>query len=140
MIKIAKDVTIADNEISFSFGVSSGPGGQNVNKVSTRVTLLFDVPNSPSLTDGQKELLFDELKTRINKEGVLRVVSQKHRSQAANREAVIEKFRELLRNALKEKPERKPTKIPKRADEKRLAEKKHRSRLKRERSTDFDTE
>ncbi|MBD3232641.1 MAG: aminoacyl-tRNA hydrolase [candidate division Zixibacteria bacterium] len=134
MINIAKNITIPESEINFRFGASSGPGGQNVNKVSTRATLLFDIANSPSLTDKQKERISIELKTRINKKGVLRVVSQKYRSQAANREAAIEKFRELLQNALQEKPRRKSTKIPKRAHEKRLAEKKRRSRLKRERS------
>jgi ribosome-associated protein len=73
-----------------------GPGGQNVNKVSSRVTLWFAVVNSPSLSQEQRDLIMSRLATRIGKDGVLRVVSQQTRSQAANRELTMERFVELL--------------------------------------------
>ena len=134
MIHINDQLSIPRDELSFTASRSSGPGGQHVNKVSTRVTLRFDVANSPSLTLGQKELILARLATRISKQGVLRVVSQKTRSQAANRELALERFVQLLQEALKQRPQRKPTKVPAAAKQKRLADKKHRSHLKRERS------
>ena len=134
MININDQLSIPQDELSFTASRSSGPGGQHVNKVSTRVTLRFDVTNSPSLTLEQKELIFVQLATRISKEGVLRVVSQQTRSQAANRQLATERFVQLLQDALRQKPERKPTKVSAVAKEKRLADKKHRSHLKRERS------
>jgi ribosome-associated protein len=134
MVQITDQLSIPKSELSFTASRSSGPGGQHVNKVSTRVTLRFDVTNSPSLTLEQKELIFAQLATRISKEGVLRVVSQKTRSQAANRQLAIERFVQLLQDAFRQRPERKPTKVPAVAKQKRLADKKHRSHLKRERS------
>ena len=134
MVRITDQLSIPKSELSFTTSRSSGPGGQHVNKVSTRVTLRFDVTNSPSLTLEQKELIFVQLATRISKEGVLRVVSQQTRSQAANRQLATERFVQLLQDALRQKPERKPTKVSAAAKEKRLADKKHRSHLKRERS------
>ena len=134
MININDQLSIPQDELSFTASRSSGPGGQHVNKVSTRVTLRFDVANSPSLTLDQKELILARLATRISKEGVLRVVSQKTRSQAANRELALERFVRLLQEALEKRPERKPTKVPSAARQKRLADKRHRSQLKRERS------
>jgi ribosome-associated protein len=91
------------------------------------------VANSPSLTPEQKELIFARLATRISKQGVLRVVSQKTRSQAANRELALERFVQLLQQALEQRPERKPTKVPSAAKQKRVDEKKQRGKLKRER-------
>lgn len=101
MIKIKDEIVIiGEDELSFTFSRSSKPGGQNVNKISSRVTLLFNVTNSPSLSEQHKHQIMAHLKTRINKEGVLRVVSQRHRSQAANRETVVERFVVLLEEAL----------------------------------------
>lgn len=133
MIRITDELTIPADELRFTASRSSGPGGQHVNKASTRVTLRFDLANSPSLTPDQKQLLIEQLPTRISKQGVLRVVSQKTRSQATNREIALERFAELLRQALEVRPKRKPTKIPATAKEKRIAHKKHRGHLKRER-------
>ncbi|HMC82356.1 MAG TPA: aminoacyl-tRNA hydrolase [Candidatus Polarisedimenticolia bacterium] len=87
MIEIRDGLAIREEELRFTASRSGGPGGQNVNKVSTRVTLWFDVAGSPSLTAEQRSLIRSRLATRISKEGVLRVVSQQTRSQAANREA-----------------------------------------------------
>lgn len=133
MIHINDQLSIPKHELNFTASRSSGPGGQHVNKASTRVTLRFDLANSPSLTPDQKQLLLERLPTRISKQGVLRVVSQKTRSQTANREVALERFVELLQQALELRPKRKPTKVPAAAKQKRLADKKHQSHLKRER-------
>lgn len=133
-IKITNQPSIPLSELRFTFSRSSGPGGQNVNKVNTRVTLWFDVANSPNLTDHQKELIRNRLPMRINKEGVLRVVSQKHRTQASNRDEVVERFVSLLGESLQEPLPRKKTTISKTAKERRLDEKKYRSRIKESRS------
>jgi ribosome-associated protein len=87
MVYVTDDLEIADAELVFSTSRSSGPGGQNVNKVNTRVTLLFDIEGSASLSARQKALLRRRFPGRINKNGVLRVVSQRHRTQLANRDA-----------------------------------------------------
>ena len=73
MIKIKKGIEICEEEFVFKFSRSSGPGGQNVNKVNTRVTLLFDVANTTSLSNTQKEQILERLATRINKNGVIRM-------------------------------------------------------------------
>ena len=133
MVRITDHLSIPQDELKFTASRSSGPGGQHVNKASTRVTLRFDVANSPSLSPDQKKLLLDRLPTRISKQGVLRVVSQKTRSQAANREVALGRFVELLQQALELRPERKPIAVPSAAKEKRVANKKHRGHLKRQR-------
>lgn len=129
---------IPEGEFTFTTSRSSGPGGQNVNKVSTRVTLLWDVTGSPGLTEEQRERLLTRLAGRINREGVLRVVSQRHRTQLANREAVMRRFRELIEEALADEVERLAVQLPASVNQKRLAEKRRRGRLKRERRTDLD--
>ncbi|MFA5863289.1 MAG: alternative ribosome rescue aminoacyl-tRNA hydrolase ArfB [Phycisphaerae bacterium] len=131
---------ISKDELVFTATRSSGPGGQNVNKVSTRVILSFDVINSPSLTDDQKLLIRNRLATRINKEGILRVVSQQTRSQAENRQIALERFIELLQEALKRMPIRKKTKITRSAQHRRLVGKKQRSRLKERRKQVDDSD
>ncbi len=134
MIKIKERILIGEDELSFTFSRSSKPGGQNVNKISSRVTLLFDVANSPSLTAEHKNQIMTRLGTRINKDGVLRVIAQRHRRQAANREAALERFVELLQETLKPVKARKKTRISLAAKKRRLNGKKRRSRLKQERA------
>ena len=133
MVEINNSLSIPDEEFTFEFSRSSGPGGQNVNKVSTRATLLFDVSGSPSLTEEQRSRIMDRLQTRITKAGLLRVTSQKHRSQSANREAARERFAELIRMALQRPRPRRKTRISKAVRERRLKDKKQRSLLKRQR-------
>lgn len=140
MIEIGESLEIPDDEISFEFSRSSGPGGQNVNKVSTRVTLLFDVEGSPSLTDDQRARIKSRLGTRITKAGVLRVTSQKHRTQRANREAAVERFTELVGEALRRSRTRRRTKPTRAAKERRIQDKKRRGELKRGRGAIRDDE
>jgi ribosome-associated protein len=134
MIEIPNDIYINEEEFVFKASRSSGPGGQNVNKVNTRVTLFFDVANCGSLSGLQKRRILTRLASRADKNGVLRVVSQKFRTQRANRKAAIERLRELLAGALKIRPVRKKSKVPYAAKQRRLEEKKRRGLLKRQRS------
>ena len=130
MLQVTENIVIPLRELSFTFSRSSKPGGQNVNKVNTRVTLLFDVVCSPSLSAEAKKRIRHHLSGRINKQGVLRVVSYRHRTQATNRAAAVKRFAALLSEALQEAKPRKKTRQPRSAKEGRLAAKKHRSRLK----------
>ncbi len=122
---------IPSSELTFKTSRSSGPGGQNVNKVETKVTLLFDLDNSPSLSDEQRATIRAAYPGRINKEGILRVTSSKHRSQSANRQAATERFHQLIADALTPTRPRRPTKPSKRAETKRLEEKRKRGEIKR---------
>ncbi|MDH4239550.1 MAG: alternative ribosome rescue aminoacyl-tRNA hydrolase ArfB [Phycisphaerae bacterium] len=134
MIEITKDIFVDEDKLVFKASRSGGPGGQNVNKVNTRVTLFFDVAECEVLSDIQKRRILARLSTRADKNGIIRVVSQKFRTQKANRQAAVERLQELLRGALKTKPVRKKTKVPERARLRRLEEKKRRSLLKRQRA------
>ncbi len=133
-IRINRQLEIPEGELSFTSSRSGGPGGQNVNKVSTRVTLRFDLKNSPSLSERQKRRLESQLSSRISKDGILQVVSQRHRSQAANRLDAVHRFQDLLRQALKPRRRRIRTGVPRSARERRLREKRRRSALKQLRS------
>ena len=134
MIEINGRIVVSEEELIFKFSRSGGPGGQNVNKVNTRVTVLFDVANSARLSDEEKKRILKRLVTRANKDGVIRVVSQRYRTQKANRAASVERLGELLRGALKKKAARKKTVVPYAARQRRLEEKKQRSMLKRQRT------
>ena len=134
IIKVSSTLSIPEEELQFKASRSSGPGGQNVNKLNTRMTLLFDVENSPSLSPQQKELITKRLFTRINKKGVLRVVCQRHRTQAANKRTAVERFLDLLGDALRRRSPRRKSQIPVAAKRRRREEKERRSRLKRLRS------
>ena len=134
MVHVLEHLEIPEEELDFATSRSSGPGGQNVNKVNTRVTVLFDLDRSAALSEEQRELLHLRLGGRISRAGVLRVVSQRHRTQLANKDAAVERLASLLRDALTEQPERVPLRVPRQAKERRLEEKHHRAELKRERS------
>ena len=134
MIQITSDISICEDELIFKASRSSGPGGQNVNKVSTRVTLLFDVANCEDFSDVQKRRILTRLASRADKNGVIRVVSQRFRTQKANRTAALERLRQLLREVLRTRHVRKKTRVPKHAQQKRLEEKKRRSLLKQQRA------
>ena len=109
---------------------SGGPGGQNVNKVESRVTIEVDVDALP-LSEEKKQLVRGRLKGRINRAGVLRVTSQAERSQLMNRDRALARMEELLRDAIHEQEIRKPTRTPKAQKKRRLEEKKRRSETKK---------
>lgn len=123
-----------ESEIYFKTSRSSGSGGQNVNKVSTKVELNFDVVNSKLLTEQQRQIIFSKLGNRINKEGVLKVTVQETRSQFENKEIALKKFNDLLTYAFHRPKKRVRTKVSKGAKEKRLQVKKKRSEIKKGRS------
>jgi ribosome-associated protein len=109
--------------ITFKTSRSGGKGGQNVNKVSSKVELIFNVQETTLFTDEEKARVLEKLKTKIDSEGILHVTSQVDRSQLTNKEIAIKKFLDLLTKSLKVQKKRKPTKIPKAVIAKRLANK-----------------
>lgn len=120
-------------ELQFQTSRSSGPGGQNVNKVNSRVEVRFDISNSALLNDDQKQLLLSKLASKITVEGILCLASQKTRSQLINKEDAIQKLNSLIIKALTPIKARKRTKPTAGAVEKRLTEKRHKSQIKQNR-------
>lgn len=112
------------SELKFRTSRSSGPGGQSVNKVSTKVELLFDIRSSRVLSEPQKKILFEKLKHRINAAGILYLTSEETRSQFRNKELTVAKFLQLLEESFQPVTERKPTKPKIASKEKRLKSKK----------------
>ena len=133
MIDICQGVSVSEHELSFSFERSPGPGGQNVNKVNTRVTLHFDVKSSTSLSNHQKNTVHRTLNSRMNQDGVLRIHSSKERTQLANRRAVVNRFIELMSGVLTLPKPRKKTNVPAAAQKKRVDTKVRRGVLKQSR-------
>ena len=129
-IRLGQSLVIDSQDIRFETARSSGPGGQNVNKVSTKVTLCFDLQGTRALDAGQKRILRRKLGTRISKMGVLRVTSLKYRSQSTNKKAALRRFEELLTEALKPTKKRIATRVRRSAVEKRIRQKKERGRVK----------
>jgi ribosome-associated protein len=125
-------IVIADSELDESFIRSSGPGGQNVNKVSSAVQLRFDVLKSPSLTDTAREALLRG--GRLTRDGVLVITAQRFREQERNRADARARLVDIVRKAATPKPVRRATKIPKASKRKRLDGKKHRAEIKRGRA------
>lgn len=125
------------NELEFSTSRSSGPGGQNVNKVNTKVTLRWNVTGSLLLTPEEKELLLQKLSSRLTNEGVLLLASQDKRSQLQNKEEVVRKFDHLLKQAFTKKKKRKASKPSKSSVQSRLDKKKKHSDKKKMRQSRF---
>ena len=125
-------IVIPDSVLEESFIRSSGPGGQNVNKVSSAVQLRFDVRASPSLTETAREALLRG--GQLTRDGVLIITAQRFREQDRNRADARARLAEILRRAATPTPVRRPTKIPKTSKRKRLEGKKHRAEIKRGRA------
>ena len=134
MAEKKKQNIVSEDNLVIKASRSRGPGGQNVNKVNTRITVFFDVAGCESFTEGQRNRILKRLATRADKNGVIHVASQRHRTQKANRTAAVERLNELLMEALKRKAVRRKTAVPHRAKQRRLEEKKRRSVLKRGRA------
>ena len=130
MIQVTDTISIDDSELSESFVRSSGPGGQNVNKVSSAVQLRFDVRHSPSLPNDVAVRLMRLAGKRLTKEGVIVIVAQQHRDQARNRADARERLFDLIRQAAVRPVPRRATKVPKAQKRKRIEGKKHRGHIK----------
>lgn len=134
MHRITDTISIDDSELVESFVRSSGPGGQNVNKVSSAVQLRFDVRQSPSLANDVALRLMRIAGKRLTKEGVIVIVAQQHRDQARNRADARERLFNMIRQAAVRPVPRRPTKVPKAEKRQRLEAKKYRSSIKSLRS------
>ncbi|HZD10722.1 MAG TPA: alternative ribosome rescue aminoacyl-tRNA hydrolase ArfB [Candidatus Binatia bacterium] len=136
-VVLENGLTIPAWELTFSFSPSGGPGGQHANRSATRVTLFFDVAHSPSLDEAQRERLLKRLRSRLDQDGMLQLSTQDTRSQHRNREIVVQRFAELLYEALKPRKRRRKTKPSAAANERRLRDKKQRGQRKKERGRDW---
>jgi ribosome-associated protein len=136
-IPINENLSLPAAELQFRFSTGGGPGGQHVNKTATRVTLLFDVANSPSLDEETRARLLNRLGTRLDRRGMLHIDVHDSRSQWQNRETAIARMQSVLAEALVEQPPRRPTRPSRQARETRLEEKRRRGDIKKERQQPF---
>jgi ribosome-associated protein len=133
VLEVNDSVRVPRGELTYRATRSGGPGGQHVNTSSTRVELAWNVDASPSVSDEERARIREKLSNRISGEGLLLLSASEHRSQNRNKEAVTERFVELVRQALVVQAKRKKTRPSKAAREARLHAKKHRSEVKRRR-------
>jgi ribosome-associated protein len=134
MIRITETISIDESELTETFVRSSGPGGQNVNKVSSAVQLRFDARQSSSLPNDVALRLMRLAGKRLTKEGVIVIIAQQHRAQERNRADARERLFEMIRQAAVRPVPRRATKVPKAQRRERLEGKKHRSTIKKQRS------
>ena len=124
---------IRSKEVTLNYARSPWPGWQKVNKIETKVQLSWNIKESKILPKPYKDKLIEENKTNITDEGILRIDTSVHRTQKANKEQTQKKLAKIIKSAFKEEKVRKKTKPPKRAEDKRIAEKKRRSRTRNSR-------
>ncbi len=137
-LRITANIVLAESELSESFILSSGAGGQNVNKVASAVQLRFDALHSPSLPDDVRVRLLRLAGHRLTKDGVVIVTARESRDQIRNRETAREKLAELVRAATYVRKKRRPTKPTKASKERRIDSKKRDARTKQQRSKRYD--
>ena len=130
MIRVTPHISIDERELEERFIRASGPGGQNVNKLSSAVQLRFDVRRSPSLPDDVRTRLERLAGRRLTRDGVLVLIAQRHRTQERNRADALERLIELIERAAVAPVPRRPTKPTKGSRERRLESKKHRGSIK----------
>ena len=140
MIRVTDTITLDEKEISEEFVRSSGPGGQNVNKVSTAVQLRFSVAGSPSLPEEVRMRLMKLAGKRVTSEGILVIDAQRFRTQLRNREDAVQRLVDLIKKAAKRPRLRRRTKPPAGVKERRLETKRMRSRIKKQRQNDFSSD
>ena len=133
MFAVTETLSIDEREIHLEFVRSSGPGGQNVNKVATAVQLRFDAAHSPSLPGEVRERLIRMAGKRATKEGTLVIDARRYRTQEQNRQDALQRLQALIRNAAEKPKPRKKTGPTRTSQEKRLEIKRRRSRIKRDR-------
>jgi len=133
MVKVIRGLEIDDGEIRFDFVRSSGPGGQNVNKVATAVQLRFDVASSPSLSDDIRERLVRIAGRRMTSDGVLVIDARRYRTQERNRRDAVDRLVKLIARAAAKPKRRKPTSPSRASRQRRLDEKRKRGDVKKQR-------
>ena len=140
MIRVTDTITLDEREISEEFVRSSGPGGQNVNKVSTAVQLRFSVAGSPSLPEEVRVRLMKLAGKRVTSEGILVIEAQRFRTQLRNRQDAIQRLVDLIRKAAEKPRLRRRTKPSAGSKERRLEAKRMRSRIKKQRRNVFSSD
>jgi ribosome-associated protein len=135
MIRVTDRISIEDSELEERFVRASGPGGQNVNKLSSAVQLRFDVRGSPSLTADVRMRLERMAGRRLTRDGVIVIMAQRHRTQERNRQDARDRLFELIQQASVAPKPRRPTRPTRGSKERRLATKKNRSTIKNLRGT-----
>jgi len=138
MIAVTNTISLDENELEFSFVRSSGPGGQNVNKVATAVQLRFDVARSPSLPDDVRARLIARAGNKLTRDGVLLITARRFRTQERNRADAIDRLVEMIRSAATPPKRRRKTKPTRASKQVRVEQKRRRSTTKRLRGKPAD--
>jgi len=132
-LRVTSRLTLPAEELRVSFARSGGPGGQNVNKVASKVVLRFSIRDSAALSEGQRRRLLERLESRLRGEGELVIHASNHREQARNLEEARERLAKLLQDGLTEVKPRKKTRPTRASKRRRLDAKKQRGQLKKDR-------